>query len=141
MEPKLFVAMKAFIIHDGKVLILRESSKYQEGTNAARYDIVGGRVKPGQRFDESLRREIREETGLEVTLGRPFYVGEWRPVIKGEPAQIVATFFECHADTNEVKLSEDHDDYQWIDPANFRQYNLIPNLVPAFAAYLQSNGK
>ncbi len=139
MEPKLFVAMKAFIVHDGKVLILRESTKYQDGTNAAKYDIVGGRIKPGQAFDESLRREIREETGLEVELGRPFYVGEWRPVIKGEPAQIVATFFICQSDVDTVKLSEDHDDYQWIEPKEFQKYNLIPNLVPAFEAFLKSN--
>ena len=137
MEPKLFVAMKAFVIHNGKVLIVRESTKYQDGTNAAKYDIVGGRIKPGQAFDESLRREIREETGLEVELGRPFYVGEWRPVIKGEPAHIVATFFECQASTNAVRLSDDHDDYQWIDPKEFQKYALIPNLHPAFEAYLQ----
>ncbi|MEK7631659.1 MAG: NUDIX domain-containing protein [Patescibacteria group bacterium] len=136
MEPKLFVAMKTFIIHDGKVLILRESTKYQDGTNAAKYDIVGGRIKPGQAFDESLRREIREETGLEVQLGRPFYVGEWRPVVKGEPWQVVATFFACAADTETVKLSEDHDDYQWIDPKEYANYNLIPNLTSAFEAYL-----
>jgi 8-oxo-dGTP diphosphatase len=137
MEPKLFVAMKAFIVHDGKVLIVRESTKYQDGTNAAKYDIVGGRIKPGQAFDESLRREIREETGLEVELGRPFYVGEWRPVVKGESWQVVATFFECQASTNTVQLSEDHDAYEWIDPKKYQDFNLIPNLIPAFEAFLQ----
>jgi len=137
MEPKLFVAMKAFIVHDGKVLIVRESTKYQDGTNAAKYDIVGGRIKPGQAFDESLRREIREETGLEVELGRPFYVGEWRPVVKGESWQVVATFFECQASTNTVQLSEDHDAYEWIDPKKNQDFNLIPNLIPAFEAFLQ----
>jgi len=137
METKLFVAMKAFIVHKGKVLILRESTKYVEGTNAARYDVVGGRIKPGQAFDESLRREIREETGLEVTLGRPFYVGEWRPVVKGEPWQVVATFLECHADSEKVRLSQDHDNAQWIDPKEYTEYNLIPNLIPAFEAYLK----
>ncbi len=138
MQPRLFVAMKAFVVHDGKVLVLRESTKYADGTNAAKYDIVGGRVQPGQAFDESLRREIREETGLEVTMGRPFYVGEWRPVIKGEPTQIIATFFECQADTSAVRLSDDHDDYQWIDPKDYKKYNIIPNLCPAFEAFKQT---
>lgn len=137
MEPKLFTAMKAFIVHDGKVLIVRESTKYQDGTNAAKYDVVGGRIKPGQAFDESLRREIREETGLEVELGRPFYVGEWRPVVKGEPWQVVATFFTCTASTNAIQLSQDHDAYQWIDPKDYQRFNLIPNLVPAFEAFLK----
>jgi 8-oxo-dGTP diphosphatase len=136
MEPKLFVATKAFIVHNGKVLILRESSKYEDGSNAGRFDVVGGRVQPGQRFDESLLREIREETGLDVRIGRPFFVNEWRPVVRGEPWQIVGTFFECFAVSDQVKLSEDHGEYQWIDPKDFRKFPLIDNLVPAFESYL-----
>lgn len=136
MDIQLFVATKAFIVRNGKVLLLRESTKYTDGSNAGRYDVVGGRIQPGQRFDESLLREIKEETGLTAKIGRPFFVNEWRPVVKGNPWQIVGTFFECFADTDQVALSEDHDEYVWIDPKDFRKYNLIPNLVPAFESYL-----
>jgi hypothetical protein len=90
METKIFAATKAFIHYNGKILILRESNKYSDGSNAAKYDVVGGRVNPGQRFDESLLREI----------------------------------------------GEDHDDFQWIDPKDYKKYNLTPNLLPAFESYL-----
>lgn len=137
MEPKLFVATKAFIVHEGKVLLVRESTKYEEGANAGKFDVVGGRVKPGQRFDESLRREIKEEVGLEVQIGRPFFVNEWRPVVKGEQWQIVGVFFECAADSRAITLSTDHDEYAWIDPEEYKKYPLIGNLHPAFEAYLK----
>ena len=137
MEPRLFVATKAFIVNDGKVLLLRESTKYTEGANPGKYDVVGGRVKPGQRFDESLLREIKEETGLSVRMGRPFFVNEWRPQVKGEQWQIVGAFFECHADSTSVLLSEDHDHAVWIDPKDFKNFGLIENLIPAFEAYGQ----
>ena len=137
VELKLFVAMKAFIVHEGKILILRESSKYGEGSNIGKYDVVGGRIKPGQRFDESLLREIEEETGMKIRLGKPFFVNEWRPVVKGEPWHIVGTFFECHADHNKVNLSDDHDHFLWIDPHEYKKNNLIENLIPAFEAYLK----
>lgn len=133
---KLFVATKAFTVHNGKVLLLRESTKYSDGTNAGRYDVAGGRLKPGQRFDESLLREIQEETGLSVEIGRPFFVNEWRPVVREEQWQIVGTFFVCHASSDAVTLSEDHDEYVWIDPSTYKDYNLIENLYPAFEAYL-----
>lgn len=136
METKLFVATKALISYQNKVLILRESSKYKDGANSGRYDVVGGRINPGQRFDESLIREVDEETCLKVRIGEPFYVGEWRPVVKGEPWQIVGIFFKCSADSDAVKLSEDHDEFLWIDPRDYKNYNLIPNLIPAFEAYL-----
>ncbi len=119
MEYKLFVATKAFIIYKNKVLILRESKKYKDGSNSEKYDVVGGRIRPGQRFDKSLLREINEETGLKVVIGEPFYVGEWRPKVGNENWQIVGTFFRCIAKGSKVKLSIDHDDFQWINPEDY----------------------
>jgi 8-oxo-dGTP diphosphatase len=139
MDIKMFVATKAFINFNGKILILRESTKYSDGSNANKYDVVGGRVNPGQRFDESLLREIEEETKLKVDVGRPFFVNEWRPVVRGEQWQIVGTFFECKAHSDKVELSEDHDEYLWIDPKDYKKFNLIENLLPAFESYIKLN--
>lgn len=137
-DIKMFTATKAFITYNGKVLIIRESKKYKTASNTGRYDVVGGKVEPGQRFDESLLREIREEIGKEdVVIGRPFFVNEWRPVVHGEQWQIIGTFFECVAQSDQVTLGNDHDDYQWIDPKDFRQYNIIENIIPVFEGYLE----
>ncbi len=57
--------------------------------------------------------------------------------VKGEQWQIVGTFFEVQAENNRVQLSEDHDHFLWIDPQEYKKYNLILNLVPAFEAYLK----
>lgn len=134
---KIFAATKAFVLYEGKMLLLRESGQYKDATNVGRYDIVGGRVEPGQRFDESLLREVKEETGLTVKIGRPFFVNEWRPVVRGERWQVIGTFFECFAESDKVILSSDHDDYIWIDPKDFRQVNIIENLIPVFESYLE----
>ena len=129
-------AVKAFIVYEGKVLLLRESANYEDGTNIGKFDVVGGRVKPGQRFDESLFREIKEETGLEIKIGNPFHIGEWRPVIRGEQWQVVGTFVECFAESDKVLLSKDHDEYLWINPKDYLKYDLIETLRPAFEKYL-----
>lgn len=39
-DIRVFVATKAFIIHEGKVLLLREASAYKDGSNAGRFDVV-----------------------------------------------------------------------------------------------------
>ena len=137
MEPKLFVATKAFIVYNNKILILKESSQYKEGSNSGKYDVVGGRIKPGQRFDESLLREIKEETGLSVKIGKPFFVGEWRPVVNGEQWQVVGIFFECFADSDSVILSEDHEEFKWVEPEEYKKLDLIDNLFQAFENYLR----
>lgn len=136
MVDKLFAACKAVIVNDGKVLILRESSKYDDGTNVGRFDFPGGRVKPGEHFKEGLVREIREETGLDVEVKHPIAVNEWRPEIRGEKWQIIATFFLCKASSSQVKLSQDHDHFEWIDPKAYKEFNNIPTNYPAFEALL-----
>ncbi len=134
---QLAPAMKAFIVHDGKVLIIRESSSYATGTNIGKYDVVGGSVKPGEHFADGLRRKALEEVGLTISIGKPFYVGEWRPQLNGTQRHIVATFFICSTQSSDVHLGHDHDDYQWIEPAAYAQYNIIENLKLAFIAYVK----
>tara|TARA_Y100000310_G_scaffold201547_1_gene201643 strand:+ start:491 stop:913 length:423 start_codon:yes stop_codon:yes gene_type:complete len=136
MQSKLFVATKAFILNNNKVLLLRESNKYQEGTNSGKFDVPGGRINPGERSNESLKREIKEETGLDVKIGKPFFVNEWRPIVNGEQWQIVGIFFKCESESNQVTLSEDHNHHIWIGPSDYRNYNLIENLIPAFESFL-----
>ena len=141
MEPKLFIATKAFILHDGKVLLLRESGSYTDGTNQGRFDLPGGRLKPGERFDDALRREVMEETGLEIKIKRPIVVNELRPVVRGEEWQIVGMFFECSASSEDVAVSGDHDAFEWIDPTQYKKFNIIGNLRMVFEEYLRRKGK
>lgn len=123
----LRVAMKAVIVDGGQVLILREGSKYDDGANRGRYHLPGGRVDAGENFEDSLRREVHEETGLEIELGTPIYVGEWRPVIRGRPHQIVATFIVCRPRGGQtVRLSGEHDRFVWIKPGDRAKYDLMP---------------
>lgn len=135
MAPTLFFALKAFIERDGKILVIRESGKYADGTNQGSFDVPGGRLQPGEKFDEALRREVKEETGLDVDIGAPFFLNEWRPTVRGEEWQIVGTFVRCVAKDGDVKMEGDHDEYLWIDPASHNDHPLIPNLHPAFDAY------
>lgn len=136
MEIKQFMAMKGFVNFNGKILIIRESGVYEDGTNRNKFGIPGGRMQNSERFDECLMREIVEETGLKVSMGKPIFVSEWRPTVRNEHWQITAVFFECFADTDNVKLSSDHDAFLWIDPREYKKYEIIDNENTVFEAYL-----
>lgn len=121
----MFTACKAFIVRDGKVLMLRESKEYEDGTHEGEFDFPGGRVAPGEHFDEGLRREVREETGLEVRIVRPILVDEWRPVVRGEHWHIVGIFFYCEVEEGDLNVSSDHVETAWVDPTNHQSVPVI----------------
>jgi 8-oxo-dGTP pyrophosphatase MutT (NUDIX family) len=136
MDPKFFVAAKAFIENDGRILVLRESGKYLEGANRGSYDVPGGRARPGESLLECLEREVKEETGLDIEIGQPFHVAEWKPSTKNDSLHIIAVCFRCRSSQEEVILSGDHDGYAWIDPKDYENIGLIENLKPVFNSFL-----
>lgn len=121
------IALKAVVVDDkGRALLLREATAYDEGSQAGYYGLPGGRLEPGEAWQDGLRREVAEETGLEVDILQPIYVGEWRPVIRGVQNQIVATFLICRAkDSSVVQLSDEHDAYEWATADSWASYELM----------------
>lgn len=126
------IAVRAVVIKNKKALVIRESGAYEEGTNVGKYDLPGGRVSAGERFDEALRREVFEEVGLEITTFKPFFVGEWRPVVKDISLQIIGIFFVCTTNNADVVLGTDHDEFLWVsrdDIANIPLMSPVPEAL------------
>jgi phosphinothricin acetyltransferase len=67
------VRATAVLIEDDAILLVEQSVSR---TSPRRWSLPGGKLEPGETLDECLRREVREETGLEVAVGRMLYVGE-----------------------------------------------------------------
>jgi ADP-ribose pyrophosphatase YjhB (NUDIX family) len=65
------VKARAIIWHGDRVIVARES---RQGTE--HLTIPGGRPRPRESVMDALAREVREETGLEIHVGRLLYVAE-----------------------------------------------------------------
>jgi 8-oxo-dGTP diphosphatase len=137
MEINQFVAGRAFIVKEDKVLIIREATQYKTGANIGKYDFPGGKFNPGENFKEALKRETKEEYGLDIEIKKPFYVAEWWPTAKNGTVQIIGIFFKCIPASDSVVLSSDHDEYKWININEYKDHNLIKENADACNAYLK----
>ena len=113
------VAVKAVIRNsEGKYLIVREKERWQ---------AVGGRLEKGEKLEDGLRRETREETGItDLTIGKIIHVDEWFARPEGELKHIVALFFLCKTSSKEVVLSDEHQEFAWVLADELEKYgNLV----------------
>ncbi len=78
MNATIRVGVGAVIFQEGKVLLVLRKNEPAGGWWA----IPGGKVRSGERLEEALRREIREETGLEISPREVVYVFD---LIEKEP--------------------------------------------------------
>ena len=138
-EDKYAVAsVKAFVERGGKILILRESPKYKGGSHHGRFVMPGGKVNEGEHFLDALRREVKEECGLAVKIYEPFHVDEWRINVPGKPKHIVGTYFRPASLKGAVNLNSDFASYEWIDPKDYKQYDINDAARRAFVTYLKN---
>jgi 8-oxo-dGTP pyrophosphatase MutT (NUDIX family) len=118
-DALLCVGQKAFIEKDGKVLILSDPT---EGL-----DFPGGKIQVGEAksddalsLSRSLRREVREETGLEIEVGDPFVVWyhEFPRNHRNYPKAVYLVGFRCKYVSGEVRLSDEHNKFKWLDKSD-----------------------
>jgi 8-oxo-dGTP pyrophosphatase MutT (NUDIX family) len=120
------VSMKAVMVCDGKILLLRKAMYAENGGKEGKWNNPGGRVEVGEHWQDALKREVLEETGIkDFSIEQPIFVGEWTPVIQGVPTQIICTFLLCKTDKNTVKLDHEHDDYRWVGPDDYQTLDIL----------------
>jgi A/G-specific adenine glycosylase len=75
MKPRLerphHVVTAAVLSRDGRVLLAKRPSR---GLLGGMWEFPGGKLEPGEDLGAALRRELREELGVEVRVGQAFGV-------------------------------------------------------------------
>lgn len=108
MSKKFGVAVKAIVKKNDEYLILHKSES--EDINPKEVDIPGGRVEFGEKVEDALLRELKEETGLDIEILKP--TRTWG-FVKDELHLIGITFLANYK-KGEVVLCDEHDKYKWV---------------------------
>ena len=100
--------------YNGKVLLLKIRSR--SAHDAGKWEIPGGKVKKFEFFDEALKREYLEETGLEVDVDSLYNVvrNDYTACKTNEDVKSIQLIMKVTCESDEVVISEEHDDYGWF---------------------------
>ena len=111
------VVAGAVIRNNGTVLLLkRAQSDYLGGI----YELPSGAVEAGETLDQALRREVAEETGLEV-VGIGPYLGHF-DYSSGSGILTRQLNFLVTVRPAAVALSPEHETFAWVDQGRLAEY-------------------
>ena len=107
------------LIQDGnRILLQNRIKKDWKG-----YTLPGGHVEPGESFVDAVKREMKEETGLEIINPKLAGIKQF-PIDDG---RYIVLLFKVVDFTGEV-ISSEEGQMEWVDRSNLSEIETVNDL-------------
>ena len=117
-----FLGVGALIFEDGRILLVERGKEPLKGY----WSLPGGIVEAGEKLEEGIRREVAEETGLDV---EPYFMFEIFeriiPDAEGKPEyHYVLIDYLCRRLSGEPVAASDVSGVAWVSQRELGDYRL-----------------
>jgi mutator protein MutT len=120
---KTYVVVVAVVRNpSGKILLLRKSANDKVYPN--KWSFCAGHIKEFEAAEDTVLREIIEETGLHATIDSPVKIEESIDASIGR-RWIVACFL-CSVKSNAVTLCHENSEYRWVELSEIKDFDMVP---------------
>lgn len=110
IPAKIHLGIYGICVQGGKVLMIRKG----RGPYMGLLDLPGGKIEPGEKFNEALRREFDEETGAALLNAKPLCTSEyqcrWVSEREEKAFHHVAIYYVVELNAEEIKDGPDGHD-------------------------------
>jgi 8-oxo-dGTP diphosphatase len=108
---------------DNKILLLKRSSD-PKIWQPSKWALVGGGIEKDETPEQAVKREIKEETGLDISKFIKSFSIQKNP-------DSIEHIFACRYDgePTDIKLNEENTNYGWYDVEEMKFLDIVPHLI------------
>ena len=108
------------ILRDSKILVCQ---RRRDDSHALQWEFPGGKVEPGETPQFALARELREELGIEATIGRELFRTRHR--YRESQPELELIFFQANVDRSAPLQNLVFEGFEWADPSALPKYDFL----------------
>ncbi|HXS14987.1 MAG TPA: NUDIX hydrolase [Candidatus Saccharimonadales bacterium] len=124
--------VSGFILNNkGEVLMVKRADN--DDFLPGLWEMPGGGTDFGEHPIQALKREIKEEVGVDVEVGKVCFVDDYFMEKDDEKIHRVELFYKCKLKNNdtEVRLSHEHSAYKWLSEENLKSLEMTAYMTKA----------
>lgn len=119
--PGPTIGVSVCVVQAGRVLLTQRARPPFENL----WSLPGGHVKRGEGLRDAALRELKEETGINASLGE--IIG-WNEIIRPEKHVVIAVF-TAQFESGEAVAADDAKAVRWVDHREIDTLELTPGLA------------
>jgi len=122
---KIRISVRGVLEDNGKFLLLKRSAKDKH--NAGVWEFPGGKLEKGQTLIKSLKREIKEEAGVSVSIiNTPIVLFEIIKAGRYDGFSYMQIVYPAKKKGGKIKISNEHDAYGWFSKKKIEKMKTRP---------------
>lgn len=116
------------LVHSAVLALIEQNGKYflvERATFPSGFALVTGHVEEGEKEEDALVREVKEEIGLDVTKSQLIFVGKMKDTPCNKGALLHNSYiYKCEV-KGSIKLNKkENKNYVWLTKDEIKRTNL-----------------
>jgi ADP-ribose pyrophosphatase YjhB (NUDIX family) len=125
---KIRVSVRSICIHGGRMLFQADGQSCLNNKFPI-FGTVGGELEPGDKMEERLRLEYKEEAGIDIKIIKYLFVIENFFVDNGQRLHSLEHYFLVKTSRDGFASRESHLSFHWLPVNEIEKYDVRPQVL------------